>query len=240
MRSSLIALAAGLVPALTACASVASDPARMEPPRADETLGFPPARGPLVFPEGASEVSVAWVVDELARLTGVELLYDEQQRVEFEQERERLDQTEPVPADEVYPFVEALLISRAIYLERVKTGTPAMLQLRNASPRRGNFGNPQVVLVQDADLEALERHPALLVQYAMVLTHIDSRQLQTQLRQLLVDPSGNQQAVPAGDRGLLLQGPAYVLMPLIRLVREADRLSEPRPKAAEPGGPPSR
>lgn len=237
MRSIQTLLAAGLVLALSACSSLTPEAgsnvsARGASPRLDEALGFPPVRGPLVFPEGTSEVTLAWLVDELARLAGVELVYGEDQRTMLERETERLDQTEPVPADEVYPFVEAMLISRGFLLELVKPGTPTMLRLYAPSPGMRSNG-PGAVVVQDGDLAALERHPALVVQYAMTFRSIDSRQLQTQLRQLLVDPTGSMQVVPAGDRSLLLQGPGYRITALVQLLREVDALSGPPPVRPE-------
>ena len=63
---------------------------------------------------------------------------------------------------------------------------------------------PGCVMDVDGELPELRRHPALLCQLVLTFENIDSRQLQTQLRQLLVDNSGMQQVVPAGERSLIL------------------------------------
>ena len=209
--------------ALGSCASrpSAGAPSPALPPADD--LGLAPVQGPLVFPPETREIHFAWLVDELARLTGQELVYDAAVRQALEQEQEFLDQTAPVPTDEVYPFVEALLIQRGFSLALLKTGTPTMVEVIH--PRSSGRTEIPAVVVQEHQLAALERHPALLAQHAMTFRNIDSRQLQTQLRQLLVDPSGISNVVPAGERSLLIQSYGMRITRLASLLGEVDRAS---------------
>lgn len=189
---------------------------------ADE-LGLAPVQAPLVFPPETRELNFAWMVDELARLTGQEFVYDADVRQALEQESEVLDQTLPVPADEVYPFVEALLIQRGYALALLKTGTPAMVEV--LQPQASNRTEIPAVVVQEHQLAALARHPALLAQHAMSFRNLDTRQLQTQLRQLLVDPSGISNVIPAGERSLLIQSYGLRVTRLVGLLGEFDRAS---------------
>jgi hypothetical protein len=205
-----------------------------------DDLGLAHSQGPLVFPPETRELNFAWMVDELARLTGQEFVYDAAVRQALEQETEFLDQTTPVPADEVYPFVEALLFQRGYSLALLKSGTPTMVEV--LQPRSSNRGDIPTIAIQEHQLAALERHPALLCQYAMTFRNLDSRQLQTQLRQLLVDPSGISNVVPAGERSLLIQSSGLRITRLTSLLGEVDRASgilrAPSQTQAEPAATP--
>jgi len=72
------------------------------------------------------------------------------------------------------------------------------------------------------------------VRFLLNLENIDSRQLQTQLRQLLIDNSGARQCVPVGDRGVILQGPASEMASLARLLLDADAAAGKRPPPPAP------
>lgn len=224
-----------LLLALGSCAGPTSGRAPSPAPPPADDLGLAPVQGPLVFPPETREVNYAWLVDELARLTGQELVYDAGVRQALEQEQEFLDQTAPVPADEVYPFIEALLIQRGYALALLKTGTPTMVEVLH--PRSSGRTEIPAVVVQEHQLAALARHPALLAQHAMTFRNLDSRQLQTQLRQLLVDPSGISNVVPAGERSLLIQSYGMRITRLASLLGEVDRASAvvrvPPPTQAE-------
>jgi len=225
-------VALALLVLLAGCASVAEAPDASVPSAPTESFGLAPVTGPLVFPAGTREVSLAWLVDELARLTGQEIVYDQQARQALEQAKEWLDLTAPVPADEVYTFVEALLAYRGYALGRLKAGEPTVLGLFVGNTGRGASGASYVAVAED-EVDALRRHPAFLFQYAMHFENIDSRQLQTQLRQLLVDPSGLCNVVPAGERSLILQGYGARLAGLFQLLREVDRHSAARNPPAQ-------
>src|SRR5688572_32945811 len=90
--------------ALLALAGCSTSKAKPEQAREHHDLGLPPVRAALEFPAGADEVSLGWLVDELARLTGQELTMQPQVRQQLDVSKERLELTTPVPADEVYPY----------------------------------------------------------------------------------------------------------------------------------------
>jgi hypothetical protein len=107
-----------------------------------------------------------------------------------------------------------------------------VLGIYSSAVRGSDPGVVQPVPIEPDAIEALADHPALLCQVMLVFENLDSRQLQTQLRQLLVDNTGMQQVVPAGDRGLLIQSTGAKLLGLARLLREFDVASAARPRAA--------
>jgi hypothetical protein len=221
------ALVLFLVPA--GCASM---PVASAPQAAADPFGLPAPSGPLEFPPDTPQIELAWLVAELARLTGQELVVDPQARALLQQATEPLELLTPVPTDEVYAFVEALLVSHDFYLAPLKGGTRPMLGIYSMTAR-GGASPARPVVVAPAHLAELERHPALYCQMLLTFENIDTRQLQTQLRQLLVDQSGVNQVVPCGERALLIQGTSTRISGLARILPEVDRASVPR--AASPG-----
>jgi len=181
-------------------------------------LGLPPARGSLVLP-GEDEIALGWLVDELARLTGLELAMDELTRRRLDRTRQPLASTEPVPAEEVYTFVESLLVAQGIVLGFSAAGQRPVLGVHVPS---AVTEAPAALMMEDDRTDELERHPALQCQILLELRHADARQLQTQVRQLLHDNSGWSQVVPLGSRHLVMTGPGSLLGPLVAAVRALD------------------
>lgn len=197
---------------------------------AGDPFGLPRPTGALEFPQDVEEdVRLLWLVQQLARLTGQELVMDVPTLQIIQQVKEPLEIRTPVPADEVYEFVEAMLVSNDFYLAPLKGGTRPMLGVYAIAPGRASAGTPRTVAVEPAQLAELERHPALYCQILVTFENVDTRQLQTQLRQIMVDQSGITQCVPCGDRTLLLQGVSWKLTGLARVLADVDRASAPRP-----------
>ena len=227
----LVGAAAAL---LASCASAAAPhaPAPVVDDHADE-LGLPRVRGPLTFPADAEPVTLAWLVDELARLTGQELaLAPVQLREQLLQQEEPLELRTPVPPNEVYSFVEALLAPRGIVFVPLASGERPVLGVFGTATRAFDLQAVKPVALQPGQFDALDRHPAVYFQLQLDFRNIDSRQLQTQLRQLLVDTTGLQQVVPCGERSLMLQGTGAKLAGLVRLLQDVDRASGTEPAPA--------
>jgi len=213
---------------LAGCASNRTETATAPAP-ARESFGLPEVRAPLVFPPDTHEVTLAWLVGELARLSGQELSFGAHTQQVLEQTKEVLELTTPVPADEVYAFVEGLLASEDFSIVPVKGGTRPVLAVLLWAGRDSNpLAVGAAVSVTREDLPQLRAHPALVCQLVLTFENIDSRQLQTQLRQLLAD-AGGQQVVPAGERSLILRGNGTYLYNLAHLLLEVDRASAARP-----------
>ena len=191
------------------------------PSRATEgSLPLPPPSGALVFEPETEQMAAADLLGELARLTGQELAMSAQARVQLAQAKVVLESGAPVPREEVYTFVEGLLVHQGVLLAPLTGGTRPILGVQMV----GGGRDPQLLPLYvslDARNE-LARHPALHVRLLLGFQHIDSRQVQTQLRQLLVDNAGTTQCVPVGDRGLILQGRASEMASLAQLLLDAD------------------
>jgi hypothetical protein len=217
--------------ALAGCATTKDVPGQ---PHERSDFGLPPVRAALEFPSGEREVTLGWLVDELARLSGQELAMRPQLRQQLDQLREPLELTTPVPAHEVYAYVEGMLAVQGVVVAPVKAGDRPVLGVYGSSMIMGRpeAGETRPLVIEPGQVEALVDHPALLCQVMLVFENIDSRQLQTQLRQLLVDSTGTKQVVPAGDRALLVQAPGAQLLGLVRLLRAVDLASAQRPRAA--------
>lgn len=190
-------------------------------------LPLPPASAPLQFEPGTSEIRLDELLLRLAHLTGQELAMTAQTQQVLQQTKEPLETSGPVPAAEVYTFVEGLLVRQGILIAPVTGGTRPILGVQ--AVERGRDGPLDALYVSTDDLLELEAHPALLVRMFMDMKNVDTRQVQTQLRQLLVDNSGTSQIVPVGERGLILQGRGRDIAGLVKLLRESDKAAGERP-----------
>jgi hypothetical protein len=206
-------------------------PALPAPPSG--ALPLPAPSGPLQFDAGAKEIGLDELCLRLAQLTGQELAMRPEARQQLAQLREPLESAGPVPAEEVYTFVEALLARQGFLVAPVSGGARPVLGVHVAGERHALHP----VHVGRESLPELAAHPALLVRLLVTLEHTDSRQVQTQLRQITVDSENTNQCVPVGDRGLILQGRARDVADLARMVLEADEAAGKLPPLAPPVAP---
>jgi general secretion pathway protein D len=138
--------------------------------------------------------------------------------------------TKVIPKSEFYNFFQIqLFINDFVCLE---VGPPQIRviliqSLATAGQARGGGSalgkNPTFVAPQD--LSAYVDQPAQLIITVLNFKNIDTRQLQTQLRQLLVDQTGSQQVVPAGERSLIMQGFGSYVASLANLLTLVDDTS---------------
>jgi general secretion pathway protein D len=138
--------------------------------------------------------------------------------------------TKTIPKSEFYNFFQIqLFINDFVCLE---VGPPQIRviliqSLASAGQARGGGSalgkNPTFVAPQD--LSDYVDQPAQLIITVLNFKNIDTRQLQTQLRQLLVDQTGSQQVVPAGERSLIMQGFGSYVASLANLLLLVDETS---------------
>jgi hypothetical protein len=189
----------------------------------EEGLPLPLPREGLVFSGDTNEVTLGYLLDELARATGQELALSSADRDELSREKITLTHMDQVPAGEMYSFVESFLALQGVVIAPLKGGArPVLAVYLPGQGRRGPPIAPEPLPISQALFDEAAEHPALFVRIQLVLKHTDTRQLQTQLRQMLVDPIGIQNVVPAGERGLLLQGRAKFIVGLARQILELD------------------
>ena len=183
-------------------------------------LPLPPARGPLVFEPGAKEIGFDELLQAFAQLTGQELTFGPQDAQMLAQMREPLENPAPVPTEEVYTFVEGLLARQSVVIVPLTGGTRPILGVYATGG--GRSVAPEPLHVSSEHLPELAAHPALHVRLLFPLQHIDARQVQTQLRQITVDPANITQCVPVGELALILQGRAREVAGLAQVLKAAD------------------
>ena len=135
-----------------------------------------------------------------------------------------------IPKSEFYNFFQIQLFINDFVCQEVGPPQISVILIQNlgqgAQPRGGGGAlGKSPTFVSPNDLDDYRNQPASLIITVLNFENIDSRQLQTQLRQLLVDNSGYQQVVPAGDRSLILQGFGSYIASLANLLRLVDEYS---------------
>ncbi len=162
--------------------------------------------------------------------TGFNFTYDPQTGGALAQAKVAMLGVKRIPKSEFYNFFQIqLFINDFVCLEVGPPQISVILiqSLGQAQQARGGGGalgkNP--IFVNPEDLPDYRDQPATLIITVLNFKNIDSRQLQTQLRQLLVDNTGSQQIVPAGDRSLIMQGFGSYIASLARLLDIVDRVS---------------
>jgi hypothetical protein len=201
---------------------LAAVPLLLGSPSPGERLSLPQAREGIAFPAGTSEVTLAALLDELARVTGQELALTAADRKELARQKVTLMHADAVPAAEVYGFVESMLAPLGVLISPLKGGERPVLAVVVPGVRGGGMMQLEPLPISSGQFDQAAEHPALLVRALLVLKHTDTRQLQTQIRQILVDPNGVQNVVPAGERAILLQGRASYIVALARQLLEMD------------------
>lgn len=162
--------------------------------------------------------------------TGLNFTYDPQTGTLLSQAKVAMLGQKRIRKSEFYNFFQIqLFINDFVCLE---VGPPQISVIliqslgQNAQARGGGGAlgkNP--IFVSPEDLPDYRDQPATLIITVLNFKNIDSRQLQTQLRQLLVDSTGSQQIVPAGDRSLIMQGFGSYIASLAKLLDLVDTVS---------------
>jgi general secretion pathway protein D len=185
----------------------------------------------LSFSEGSEQLTLLGLVEFAQEITGLNFTYDPQTGTQLQQQKVVMLGLKTIKRSEFYNFFQIqLFINDFVCLE---VGPPQISVIliqslsQNAQQRGGGGGalgkNPTFVLPEN--LDDYRDQPASLIITVLNFKNIDSRQLQTQLRQLLVDNTGSQQIVPAGDRSLIMQGFGSYIASLAKLLSLVDEVS---------------
>jgi general secretion pathway protein D len=162
--------------------------------------------------------------------TGLNFTYDPQTATKLQSAKVVMLGTKTIPKSEFYNFFQIQLFINDFVC--VEIGPPQisviMIQDLSASTQRAGGGgalSKSPTFVSPNDLDEYLNQPASLIITVLNFENMDSRQLQTQLRQLTVDPTNSQQIVPAGERSLIMQGFGSYIASLARLLRLVDQYS---------------
>lgn len=184
----------------------------------------------LSFSEGQEQLPLLDFVKMAQEVTTFNFTYDPQTGQALAQAKVAMLGVKRIPASEFYNFFQIQLFINDFVCVEVGPPQISVILIQSLSQNaqaRGSGGalgkNP--VFVAPEDLDDYRDQPAVLIITVLNFKNIDSRQLQTQLRQLLVDSTGSQQIVPAGDRSLIMQGFGSYIASLSKLLRLVDEVS---------------
>jgi general secretion pathway protein D len=163
-------------------------------------------------------------------VTGLNFTYDPQTGTQLGQAKVVMLGPKRFRKSEFYNFFQIQLFINDFVCSEVGPPQISLILIQNlgqGGQARGAGGAlaKTPVFVPPQDLDDYRNQPATLIITVLNFDNIDSRQLQTQLRQLLVDNSGYQQVVPAGERSLILQGFGSYIASLSTLLNLVDDYS---------------
>jgi hypothetical protein len=194
---------------------------------------FPmPSAGISITIAPREEMKLDKLLDEFARVTGQNLLITRETRAVVQSTPTGLFKTVEVPPQEVYPFVESILVQNDFALFVLSDREPRMLAVwsltqgqSRASPRNS------AVYVPVKDIASYARHPAILVTTMIDLPNTDVRTLSNSMRTMFTD-ANTQQIIPVGNsNSLIITGFGSSVANLVAMLRDCDEMA--RRDAAE-------
>ena len=188
---------------------------------------LPQANAPLALAGRSS--TLGQLVDELGELTSQHVIASHATRDRLEEHWVDHEHA-PVPASDVYAYVEAVLVDQGFVIAPIKYGGAPQLGVYGIRDRHGS----RLKSVADAhsirpgDQEGARRHPGLFARAVVHMPNTDTRMLQTQLRALVTDTS-TQAMISAGRHSLIMYGTASQLGNWVELLQRVDRLGRKEP-----------
>ena len=202
-----------------------------DPLRAD---GLPPATRSLVL-KRSDDLKLSDVLTELAACTGLVLAMGETTSGAMRSTHVDLSADVEVAPEEVYAFVEGILVAHRVFLGRLAATEPTLMGVfatlgRGMSPSPGSW-----MSVAPERLPLYVEHPALLIQTVVHLPGMDVRQATTSLRGLLSDAS-TQTMLAIGASSIVLRGSGRFVADTAAALQEvalANRARHGRPAVKE-------
>lgn len=207
-------------------ASLAAHGALTQPARPVDTL-FPVATEDLVITWGADGVapSMLELLGEYGRITGQQVLFDEENRAALGALRVPVDRPTQVPAAHVQNVLEALLVASGCVLTIERADAPRLVQVitMRSVARQLVRGRAQNYPSDRTDL--FRAHPAMLFTTVIDVPNSDARVVVNSLRTLITDTT-TMNLIPAGNASSIIatgHGPA--LADLVDQLRQVDQAS---------------
>jgi len=189
-----------LSPALVA-ACVSTPLLRSAPQGGDP---FPVPREGLSIEIGSKDqTSLAVLLDEFSRVTGQNLLVAKDLRDSLQASTTGLNRSVKIPPEEVYPFVEAILVQNDLFLGLLSEREPRLLAVESLSRQRRQPVRSSATFVDVAEIQRWARHPAFLVTTTLDMPHTDVRTLSNSMRVMFSD-ANTQQIIPVGNSNSLI------------------------------------
>lgn len=171
----------------------------------------------------SSNDSLAELVTALSSSTGVAFTMSDHVRSMLSQTRSGVTTNVEIPPDQLWPWVEGLLVHHGFALTARTTEAPFLLGVWQAN---GRDGAPRYLRVEADQLASYAQHPALMIRTTLHLPHTDVRQLGNSLRAISADPSGSQMVVPVGNTSsIILSGTGSQVFELMAILQEVERVA---------------
>src|SRR5262249_48848721 len=130
-----------------------------------------------------------------------------------------------VPAQEVYPFVEAILAQNDFMLVPRTDREPRLLAVENLNSNRRNAIRSEAIFVPADQIAAWSRHPAILVTTVIDFGHVDVRTLSNWMRAMFTD-SNLQLLVPVGNsNSLVITATGTMVSNLVTMLKAVDEVA---------------
>ncbi|MEQ1894411.1 MAG: secretin N-terminal domain-containing protein, partial [Planctomycetota bacterium] len=183
--------------------------------------------------EGPDQLSLLKFVSMAQEATGIHFSYDQQTGQDLNTKKVFLLGQKRIPKSDFYNFFQIQLFINDFVCIEVGPPQIRVVLIQNIGGAGGGGARGQSAsalgknptFVSPLDLDEYLTQPATLIMTVLSFQNIDTRQLQTQLRQLLVDPTGSQNVVPAGERSLIMQGFGSYIASLAKLLKLVDDYS---------------
>lgn len=224
----LVSLIVSLVPSAGCVSASAARPAQLAPaPSVSQASSDPfptPTSGLKLQIAPGEEMSLDKLLDEFSRVTGQSLLISKDSCSALRSVPTGLNRSVDVPASEVYPFVESVLVHNQYVLQVLSDHEPRLLGVQSIAQSRNNNRSlsdlARYVPVSDIGLYA--RHPAVLVTTMVELPSTDVRTISNSLRSLLSDAVTQQIIAVGSTNSLVLGGSGTSVANLVTVLRECD------------------
>jgi len=188
---------------------------------------FPPASGKISVSVGPGEdMKLEKLLDEFSKTTGLTFLVPPETRMILQKTTTGLNRSVDIPATEVYPIVETILLQSDLTLVPLHAGEPHLASVCSlAAGPRGSLRNA-AVSVPAAQIAVFARHPAVLVTTVVDLPHTDVRTLSNSLRTMFTD-ANTQQIIPVGNsNSLIITGFGANVASIVQMLQEVDETAK--------------
>jgi hypothetical protein len=199
---------------------------------------FPAAKQGFSIKAGTDgDTKLTQLVDDFSRVTGNTLVFTKEVRQLLDTTSSGLNHTLDVPADQVYPIVESILVQNDFMLVLRNDRDPRLLAIESLNiNRRGGFKTDAAYVLPDR-IHEWARHPAFLVTTVVDLKYTDVRTLANSLRTMFTDQN-TQQIVPIGNSNtLLVTGNGAFVASLVAMLHETDEYARAAWEEARKTGP---
>jgi type II secretory pathway component GspD/PulD (secretin) len=188
---------------------------------------FPAPSGKISVSVGPGEdMKLEKLLDEFSKVTGITFLVAPETRMVLQKSTTGLNRSIDIPASEVYPVVETILIQNDLALVPLHENEPRLASVCSLTQNRGSNLRNAAVTIPASALPVYARHPAVLVTTVLDLPHTDVRTISNSMRTMFTD-ANTQQIIPVGNsNSLILTGFGTTISGMSRMLQEVEETAK--------------